>query len=55
MSIYTKQNQTHRYRKQTWGYETGGERREGQMRAMGLTGANCEKQMGKDLPYKTGN
>ena len=44
MSIFTKQNQTHRQRKQTWGYQTGDERREVQMRAMRLTGTNYVKQ-----------
>lgn len=56
MSVYTKQKHTHRYRTQTWGYQTGDERREGPMRAMGLTGTNYMKQIrNKYLLYKTGN
>ena len=39
MSI-TKQRQTHRYRKQTNGYQWGDRREEGQERARGLRGAN---------------
>ena len=43
MNIYTKQKQSHRHRKQTYGHqkekEEGGE--EEQMRKMGLTNTNC--------------
>ena len=37
MNIYAKQEQTHRYRKQTYGYQRGGR---GQNRAMRLTNTN---------------
>ena len=36
MNIYTNQKQTHRYRKQTCGYQMGEGRGEGQIRGMGL-------------------
>ena len=38
--MYTRQKQTHRHRKQTCGYQRGEERREGQIRGMGLTDIN---------------
>ena len=37
MNLYTKQKQNHRHRKQTYGYQTGEGRREGQIKSMGLT------------------
>ena len=40
MNLYTKQNQTHRHRKQTYGYQRGEERRKGQIRSMELTDTN---------------
>ena len=39
MNVYAKQKQTHRYRKQTYGYQRRGVR-EGQIRSMGLTDTN---------------
>ena len=36
MNVYAKQKQTHRYRKQTCGYQRG----EGQIKGMGLTDTN---------------
>ena len=38
MDVYTKQKQTHRPRKQTYGYDRGKE--EGQIGGMGLTDIN---------------
>ena len=38
MNVYAKQ--THRYRKQTCGYQREEERGEGQIRGMGLTDTN---------------
>ena len=38
MNLYTKQKQTHRRRKQTYGYHRG--RRKGQINGMGLTDTN---------------
>ena len=35
MNVYAKQKQTHRYRKQTCGYQRVKERQEGQIRGMG--------------------
>ena len=40
MNVYAKQNQTHRHRKQTCGYQRGKARQEGQIRGMGLTQPN---------------
>ena len=40
MNIYTEQTQTQRYGKQTYGYQREEERREGQIRGMGLTDTN---------------
>ena len=40
MNGYAKQKQTHRYRKQTSGYQWGEGKREGQIRGMGLTDTN---------------
>ena len=40
MNVYAKQKQTHRYRKQTCGYQRGEGRGEGQIRGVGLTGTN---------------
>ena len=37
MNLYTKQKQTHRHRKQIYGYQRGEGRREGQIRSMGIT------------------
>ena len=37
MNIYAKQKQTHRYRKQTCGYQRGEGNGEGQIRSLGLT------------------
>ena len=36
----TKKKQTHKYRKQTSGYQWGEERREGQNRGRGIRGTN---------------
>ena len=36
MAVYTKKKQTHKYRKQTCGYQRGGGRGEGQIRGMRL-------------------
>ena len=38
MNLYTKQKQTYRHRKQTYGYQRGERSGEGQIRSMGLTG-----------------
>ena len=38
--IITKKKQTHRYRKQTSGYQWGQGRREGQYRGRGVQGTN---------------
>ena len=43
MNVYAKQNQTHRHRKQTCGYQRGKARQEGQIRGMGLTQPNFLK------------
>ena len=40
MNVYTEQKQTHRYRKQTCGYQMGEESGEGQIRGMRLTDTN---------------
>ena len=40
MNVYAKQNQTHRHRKQTDGYQRVEGMKEGQMRGMGLTDTN---------------
>ena len=37
MNVYAKQKQTHRYRKQTSGYQRGDRRGEGKIKHMGLT------------------
>ena len=37
MNLFTEQKQTHRYRKQTCGYQRGEEREEGKIRSMSLT------------------
>ena len=39
MNLYTKQKQTHRYRKQTYSYERGREG-EGKIRHLGLADTN---------------
>ena len=39
MNVYAKQKQTHRYRKQTTGYQKG----EGQISGMGLRDTNYNK------------
>ena len=39
MNVYVKQ--THRYRKQTGGYQRGERRGKRQIRGMGLTDTNC--------------
>jgi len=39
MDVYTKQKQTHRPRKQTYGHHR--EKKEGQIGGMGLTDTNC--------------
>ena len=41
MNVHTKQKQTCRRRKQTYGYPRGEGRKEGQVRSVGLTGTNC--------------
>ena len=40
MNIYSKQKQTHRRRKETYGYQRGEEGKEGQIKSMGLTDTN---------------
>ena len=40
INLYTKQKQTHRHRKQTYGYLREEGRRERQIRSMGLTDTN---------------
>ena len=40
MNVYAKWKQTHRYRKQTSGYQRGEGRGEGQIRGMGLRDTN---------------
>ena len=40
MNLYIRQKQTHRHRKQTYGYQRGQGGREGQIRSMGLTNYN---------------
>ena len=40
MNLYTKEKQTHRHRKQTYGYQKGEGGREGQNRGMRLTDTN---------------
>ena len=40
MNLYAKEKQTHRHRKQTYGYQTGEGGREGQIRNMELTDTN---------------
>ena len=63
MNLYTKQKQTHRHRKQIYGYqkEAGGREgrkeggKEGQIRSMGLTDTNYIKLRGKGLLYDSGN
>ena len=40
MNLFTKQKQTHRHRKQTSGYQMGEEKREGQVRGIGLINTN---------------
>ena len=39
-NVYAKQKQTHRYRKQTNGYQRGEGKGEGQIRGMGLRDTN---------------
>ena len=41
MNLYTKQKQTHRYRKQIYGYQSGGWGR-GEIRRMGITDRNYD-------------
>ena len=56
MNLFTKQKQTHRYRKQTQSYERV---REGETGSMGLTDAHqhikIEQIVEKNLLYSTGN
>ena len=40
MNVYAKQKNTHGYRKQTCGYQSGKGRREGQIQTLGLTDTN---------------
>ena len=40
MNVYTKQKQTHRYRKQTCSYQKGEVEEEGQIRCMGIKDKN---------------
>ena len=40
MNLFTKQKQTHRCRKQTYGYQRGKGGKEGQISSMGLTDTN---------------
>ena len=40
MNVYAKHKLTHRYRKQTCGYQRGGKSDEGQIRGLGLTNTN---------------
>ena len=40
MNLYSKQKQTHRHRKQTYGYQWGKGREQGKIRGMGLTDMN---------------
>ena len=40
MNLFTKQKQTHRHEKQTWGYQRGERGAERQIRSMGLTDTN---------------
>ena len=44
MNLYSKEKQTHRHRKQTYGYLRGEEGMEEQMRSMGLTDTNYYTQ-----------
>ena len=41
MNVYAKQIYTHKHRKQTYGYQKGDGRREGQIMGTGLTETNC--------------
>ena len=40
MNLYTEQKQTHRHRKQIYGYQRGEGAGEGQIKGMGLTETN---------------
>ena len=53
MNLYTKQKQTHRHRKQTCGYRSGGGK--GQIGGMGLRDKNYYMISNEDLLYSTGN
>ena len=54
MSLLTKRKQTHRFQKQTYGYQRGnaGGRVAGYIRSWGLTYTSV--QINKDLLYNTG-
>ena len=47
MNAYTKQKQTHKYRKQTYGYRGGEGREEGQIGGMGLTDTTLKLLCGR--------
>ena len=55
MSLYTKQKQTRRHRKQTYGNKRG-KRREGQIRSVGLTDTTTiyktDKQPGPTVEHR---
>ena len=51
MNVYAKQKQTHRYRKQTSGYQKGEWRGEGQIRGMGLTDTTTMYKIDKQQGY----
>ena len=56
MNLYTKQKQTHRHRKQTYGYQRG--EVEGINQEFGIniyTLLYIKQITNKDLPYSTGN
>jgi len=56
MNIYTNQKQTHRYRKQTCGYQRGEVRGKGQIRGMGYQiQTTMYKTANKNVVYDTGN
>ena len=40
MNLYIKQKETHRHRRQIYGYQRGEGKRKGQIRGMGLTDTN---------------
>ena len=57
MNVYAKQKNTHGYRKQTCGYQSGKGRREGQIQTLGLTDTNyyLTQINNKNTLYSTGN